>query len=53
MEQGIVLPQDSRVACGLLRCHYRRSASQAMGGFECKRLVYNSLPTKMLSSFLS
>ncbi len=25
-KHGIVPPQDSRVACGLLRCHYRRSA---------------------------
>jgi hypothetical protein len=29
-KHGIVPPQASRVACGLLRCHYRRSARQAM-----------------------
>jgi hypothetical protein len=35
-EQGIVPPQNSRVACRLLRCHYRRSASQAMGNLSVK-----------------
>lgn len=33
-KQGIVPRQDRRVACGLLRCHYRRSAHQSDGDFE-------------------